>query len=318
MRICFNQKMEGEKGQQNRMWYTRRKGVVRGPFPFELIKSFVLLGRVSDTDELSSDKERWHRLSELPDLVPEVMRSVVTDEDRERLLQARMHEDERKAGNRRQRQPGGPGPSPTDLLREPRGKERRSPESPHMQVHRRVRSRINTMMDEKKTRPRRVMPGVGLMLLVVLLGLFFVMNRNPPARISDPDCVAPAAPGVNWSYCHKEGAQIGRVDLSHANLSSANLVRIDLQGSRLGMVDMRYANLAAANLRHADLRSADLKGAVMTNALLTGADLSDADLSFANLTGADLGNVVLKNTNLSRTRWTDGRECAAGSVGVCR
>ena len=317
MDICFNQDMDGEKGQQHRMWYTRRGGVVRGPFPLELVRSFVLLGRIGDADELSSDREHWQTLADLPDLVPDVMRHADTDEGRARLVQARMHEDERQAGDRRDRLPGSTAASPPDLSREPRRQERRSTESAQMQVHRRVRSRINAMMNEND-RPRRVIPGVSLILLVMVAGAFFMFSRTPPVKLPDPDCNAPAAPAVNWSYCHKEGAQIGRVDLSGANLSNAIMVRIDLQGARLGMADMSYANLAAANLRRADMRSVNLKGGILANALLNGSDLTDADLSFANLTGADLTGATLKNTNLSRAKWTDGSECAAESIGVCR
>src|SRR6266516_6436021 len=67
-------------------------------------------------------------------------------------------------------------------------------------------------------------------------------------------------------------------ELSCANLSIANLVRI---------------NLSYANLRGADLSRANLQGANLTKAILSKADLTGAFLSDANLTGAYLHEAAL-------------------------
>ena len=93
-----------EENEHQRFWYTRRNGVVRGPFPAPMISSFILLGRITDADELSTDKTHWQSLAQLPELIPQVMRHVVTEEDQQRLLIARMHADERLAEGRRQGQ----------------------------------------------------------------------------------------------------------------------------------------------------------------------------------------------------------------------
>ncbi|AKI02241.1 pentapeptide repeat protein [Hoeflea sp. IMCC20628] len=91
-------------------------------------------------------------------------------------------------------------------------------------------------------------------------------------------CSDPLGPKVDWSGCDK----------NHAYLTSADLTGADLTG----------ANLYAANLYNADLGGADLRRA----------DLTYANLMDAYLYGADMTDAI----------WTDGRLCAANSIGVCK
>jgi uncharacterized protein YjbI with pentapeptide repeats len=97
------------------------------------------------------------------------------------------------------------------------------------------------------------------------------------ATTANAACSDLAAPGVDWSWCDKSGAQLHLADLSGA--------------------DLRDANLIYAELTNADLRGAFLRGAGLSDANLTNADLRHADLSFA--------------------RWTDNRICDEGSFGEC-
>lgn len=62
------------------------------------------------------------------------------------------------------------------------------------------------------------------------------------------------------------------------------------------------------DLSGADLSGANLQGANLQNANLQGAKLLNANLKSADFTGATLTGAT----------WTDGRECAAGSIGVCK
>lgn len=84
-------------------WYTRRAGQIRGPYPQERISHYILLGRIHEADELSRDGECWQSLQAWPDLIPEVMRSVRTEADRQRLEAARRQVDERSGRDRRTR-----------------------------------------------------------------------------------------------------------------------------------------------------------------------------------------------------------------------
>ncbi len=301
--------MHGEN-EHAHFWYTRRNGVVRGPFPAPMISSFILLGRVTDADELSRDKIHWQALARLPELIPEVMRHVVTEEDQQRLLIARMHADERLAEGRRQAQ------DPA-LAQDKRRVERRAAEPSRFRIHRSRREQLARPMEAPMRHPVLAPLLLGGAILLIM-GLFFYLRPPAPAGASAPDCLAPATPGVNWSYCHLEGAQMARAQLTGANLSNASLVGAGLQGAHLATGDLSYANLGAANLRAADLRAANLKGAVLHKADLSGSDLSDANLSYANLTGANISDAILKNADLSKATWIDGRVCAAASLGACK
>ena len=105
------------------------------------------------------------------------------------------------------------------------------------------------------------------------------------------------------------GAELSDADLRRASLSGANLSDAELNGARLGLANLTGANLSGANLSDAELNGAslsgaDLSGASMRNADLGGAELgganlSDAELSGASMRSADLGGANLSGANLS-------------------
>ncbi len=309
--------MHGEN-EHPHLWYTRRNGVVRGPFPAAMVSSFILLGRITDADELSTDKTHWQTLVDLPTLIPEVMRHVVTEEDRQRLFIAQMHADERLAEGRRhespETRPGYDAPDSQDK----RMVERRAAEPNRFRIHRHRRELLARPIEE----PIRHSLLASLLLggvIALLFGLLFFYLRHPDSVVTNaPDCAAPATPGINWSYCHMEGARLARAQLTGANLSNASLVGANLQGAHLATSDLSYANVSAANLHAADLRAVNLKGAELRNTDLSGSILNDANLSYADLLGANLSNAMLNNTDFSKATWTDGRQCAAASLGQCR
>ena len=65
-------------------------------------------------------------------------------------------------------------------------------------------------------------------------------------------------------------------------------VRANLGRADLSCADLRDANLGGAYLDGANLRDAYLSGADLRGANLSGADLCDADLSAANVSGGEL------------------------------
>ena len=282
-----------------------------------MISSFILLGRISDADELSTDKTHWQTLDDLPALIPEVMRNVVTEVDKQRLLIARMHADERLAEGRRRGPADNTPGHDAAVTQDKRRVERRASEPNRFRIHRSRREQLARPIEDSMRHPvlAPLLLGGGIMLL---LGLFFYLRQPAPDVAGAPDCAAPATPGINWSYCHMEGAQMERAQLTGANLSNASLVGADLQGAHLATSDLSYANLGAVNLHAADLRAANMKGAVLHNADLSGSVLSDANLSYVNLLGANLSDAILKNTDFSKATWVDGRQCAALSLGECK
>ena len=98
----------------------------------------------------------------------------------------------------------------------------------------------------------------------------------------------------------------GKLDLSGANLSRANLFDTDLSKANLSNADLSWtnlsnANLSGANLSEANLSRANLYRADLSEANLSGANLSEADLFNADLSNADLSNADLSNADLSKT-----------------
>jgi hypothetical protein len=87
---------------------------------------------------------------------------------------------------------------------------------------------------------------------------------------------------TNLSRANLWGAQLQRASLWGAQLQRARLGFAQLQGARLGNTHLQGANLTIAQLQGADLGLAQLQGAD-----LRGAQLQRADLGFANLEGAE-------------------------------
>ncbi len=98
----MSHRAEDEHPQQRALWYTRRGVSIRGPFPEELVRRYVLLGRLGKGDEVSRDRTLWEPLSAHAELIPElVLEARTSDEARERLMAAQLREDERDAFERR-------------------------------------------------------------------------------------------------------------------------------------------------------------------------------------------------------------------------
>ena len=81
-------------------WYTRRGGVIRGPFREDEITRHLLLGRICVDDEFSQDRVAWTSASDCTELVPPEMQKLSSWEDYQQLVIARMQVDERN-GERR-------------------------------------------------------------------------------------------------------------------------------------------------------------------------------------------------------------------------
>ena len=297
--------MTGQPGKG--LWYVRKDGRIRGPFPAGQIAREILLGRIRDNDELSNDREHWRLLSALPQLVPGVMQHAGTVEGEQHLLLARLREDERLHDRR------GPGHVPADTNQ--RHGDRRTVESFDVVAH---RERVTRWAAEENKEERNLLlPAAVIMITLFILVTYFLWYRPAPP-LAERDCQAVPAAGVNWSGCDMAARNLGAADLSRANLSNAVLKAVDLQAAQLQSADLSYANLEGADLRSADLRAANLKGALLRGANLSQSDLRDADLGYANFQAANLDGASLSGAKLDRAIWIDGRVCANGSAGECR
>ena len=79
------------------------------------------------------------------------------------------------------------------------------------------------------------------------------------------------------------GANLISMNLTHANLTKANLEAANLIDADLRHADLKDANLTSVNLCSADLTHANLKDANLRDAILVLADLTLANLKDANL-----------------------------------
>jgi len=85
---------------ESRTWYTRREGVVRGPFPAGEITRYILLGRIRLDDELSRNLSTWSPAKTLTGLLPHEMLKLSSWDDYQRYIEARMRVDERRSDRR--------------------------------------------------------------------------------------------------------------------------------------------------------------------------------------------------------------------------
>lgn len=131
---------------------------------------------------------------------------------------------------------------------------------------------------------------------------------------------------VDLSQANLDSADLVYANLTHTTLSFAYLRRADLRGAELSdvnlqfanlrLADLTYADLTGAHLSRADLRGADLNSADLSGAALYSADLRYAYLGLANLThvkllGADLRGANLSGANLSGAKVESGQlRCA--------
>jgi uncharacterized protein YjbI with pentapeptide repeats len=157
--------------------------------------------------------------------------------------------------------------------------------------------------------------------IAVLVGLLAV--ASPAAA----DCTDPAAPGVAWRRCLLTEDDFRQVDLTGAVLRETTFERSVLDGATLTDSDayrvkfinasLRGTALDGARLMEADFTRADLTGATLRGADLRSTQFVNAILQGADLSGANILRAIFRNADLSGATWTDGKVCAAGSIGRC-
>ena len=77
-------------------WYVQKGSRVQGPFSTTEVGRFLLLGRVRNTDRVSRDGELWEPVTQVPELIPEELLNLQSDDGWNRFLKARTDEDQRK------------------------------------------------------------------------------------------------------------------------------------------------------------------------------------------------------------------------------
>ncbi len=288
------------------LWYLKRDNQVSGPFPAGLISRHILIGRIHESDELSSDREKWFPALDIEVLQP---KSFANDQ-LDRMAAAKRWADERIQQDRRQNE----SPEKKSQYRNRAKQDRRTQENRSILKYR----------DYLRGRSKRIFHSTSI-LWVAVISLFLVAGLVVTQLFYTPSsqdfiqvsCDSYPAPGINWDYCQKPGVNLQNSDLSYSKLSNINLSNANLQQSQLISSDLSYATLNSVNLSEAILRNAKLIGSQLHDANLRNSDLQGADLSYSNLQNAILTGANLDQVNLSHTIWIDGSTCLAGSMGQC-
>jgi len=80
-------------------WYVQKGSRVQGPFSTNEVGRFLLLGRVRNTDRVSRDGELWEPVTQVPELIPEELLNLQSDEGWNQFLSVRQATDERVASS---------------------------------------------------------------------------------------------------------------------------------------------------------------------------------------------------------------------------
>lgn len=286
------------------LWWVKRTGAPKGPYPAALIEKNITLGRIIATDKISPDGKLWQPAGDYPDFEA-LLQSARAD------LSGRRAAEESVAGHRASEE------AEAEADADAAGDQREArwlAEDAALVARRERSSRVWAGL--RPARPgRRSAPllVVGVLTLgVFALALLQVGSKRPAAQ-----CAAPPGPGVNWEFCPLAGRDFRTSDLQGAVLRNAQLAGADFTGADLRGADLAYADLSAAVLRDARLGGARLTGAVLRGAVLTGSDLRRADLGFADLTGARLTGSLLQDANLDQTILPSGQTCEQAQLQAC-
>ncbi len=293
-------------------WYVRRGSAVQGPYASHQIARYLLLGRIRQTDRVSADGERWQMLAEMPQLIPDEMADLESEEGRARFLAAHLRADERG---------GDPGSAPRVV---PKAGWQGHKERRHGSVVdefdyvRQFASRYGDAYRRRsELHPVLIFGAIVIVLLTAGL-LFSVVYDTGRPTLAGSQCEVRPHAKVNWAYCDKDNSVLPQADLRGAVLRYASMRGADLSSALLEKADLSYGKLSNADLSQAKLRAARMVGAALDNATLVHSDLTGADLSQANLSGANLYGSHLQGTKLEGAVWTNGRVCLSGSIGHCR
>jgi len=283
------------------LWYIKRAGAPKGPFPSSIIEKNILLGRILTTDQISSDGKNWQSAGEFPDF------DVLQKSGQQPVVKRRL--DERQSERRT---------PPTDEApdeNQRQGQDRRLPEDPAVVAQ---RQRANRVWQSLRAGPGQLnKTAVGLAAGLILTLIVAAIALAPAPRTTS-DCALPPAPGVNWEFCNKAADNLRGANLAGAILRNAQLAGVDLTGADLRKADLAYADLSGAVLREARLDNARLVGVTLRGASLVDAGLSGAELEFADLTAANVDGAHIAGIQLRQAIMPNGRVCNPEQVASCK
>ena len=295
--------------RKSSLWYTRSGDEIHGPFPAAVISQYLLLGRLSRSDEVSQNQEAWYSIDKVKELIPDVMKADLSDSfNKERLEAAKRWADERFATDRRDDKDN---PNEIDDRRDG---GRRLPEDEDVVDHRQIKLRrsYHSKSEESSNWPALVA------ILAVIGGLVFLAVKLAPEQVEIvQDCLAEPSPGIDWNNCRRQGASLNGANLEQAKIRNADFSGGSLQNANLSQADMAFTNFSLADMRQANMQKSLLMGASFHGADLRWANLRGADLSYVDFFGAKLEGANFAGAKLDKAIWVDKSICAVGSVGQC-
>ena len=304
--------MNDQSHNKQGLWYIKKQEKVTGPFPVKLIGSYLILGRIDIDTLVSTDKDKWIPIGRLPSLIPDEVKHLSSAHGKDHLHQAKLREDERRGDSRRNLEDRPEPDQENDNRRQ--SNDRRQNDEKISEAYLKLKADISENRNKAK---KLKVYGVSVLIVVLVALLTGFLLTDPMIITTKTDCLAAAAPGVDWRSCNKNSVDLISKNLQQSNLHSANLTGALLVRSNLTEADLSYANFENANLSQANLQNALLTGANLNNANLTGTGLSGADLSYADLRNAKLSNVRVLNTRFDNAIWIDGSRCARPSIDQC-
>ncbi len=162
---------------------------------------------------------------------------------------------------------------------------------------------------------------IGLLLFAGSITVALAWTENiPETAYVNTVCKLEPESQCSWAILidvEAQGLDMHESSFASARLDRANLERTNFSRSIFQLASLKEANLMLSNLEHAHLHGVNLRNANLMLANLSGASLFDADLTGANLRGANLVGAILIKARFDQAIWTDGRICAAGSIGEC-
>lgn len=81
---------------QDGHWYVQKGSRVQGPFSPDEVGRFLLLGRVRNTDRVSRDGELWEPVTQVPELIPDELLDLHSEDGWRRFLGTHAALDERR------------------------------------------------------------------------------------------------------------------------------------------------------------------------------------------------------------------------------
>ncbi len=76
-------------------WYVQKGARVQGPYTADEVGQFLLLGRVRNSDRVSRDGELWEPVTQVPELIPDELLNLNTQEGWDNFMTARTNADQR-------------------------------------------------------------------------------------------------------------------------------------------------------------------------------------------------------------------------------